>query len=78
MSALEKLKLLGKMQDDIKNLRARRTFTKKDMCEVCLPVRDALGMDDRETLAIANGIASLSDIARILERSERRDMAKSS
>lgn len=68
MTTIEKLQLLAEMQNKVSEMKKSEGFTKKDLCDVCVPVRDLLKLTDKETLSMANNTTSLSDIVNLLEK----------
>lgn len=68
MTTLEKMRLLVEMQRKVNELKNSGSFTKKDLCEACTPVRDLMGLTDQETLSVANNTATLSDIVKLLQK----------
>lgn len=68
MTTLEKIQLLAEMQQKVNELKRSGSFTKKDLCEACAPVRDLMGLTDRETIMVANNTATLSEIVELLQK----------
>ena len=63
----EKIYLIIDMQKKMQEMKDRKQFTKKNLCDVCVPVRDQLGLSDQDTIRIANGNASLSEIMDLIQ-----------
>lgn len=68
MTTIEKLQLLVEMQNKVSKMKESEGFTKKDLCDACIPIRDLLKLTDKETLSVANNTASLSDILYLLDK----------
>ena len=62
-----KIRLIAKMQDDYIRLGSSNKLNKKNICDLCVPVRDALGLDDQETLRIARRQMTLPAIIELLD-----------
>lgn len=71
MTKYEKIKMIADMQTSYKNAVRNKELTKKRMCEICVPVRDALHLSDLEILKIAREETTLSEIISLLENGER-------
>ena len=68
MTTIEKLQLLADMQKNVKKLKDSKVFTKQNLCDICVPVRDQLNLTDQETLAVANNNATLAEIVGLLQK----------
>jgi hypothetical protein len=62
-----KIRLIAKMQQDYISLVNSSKLSKKNICDVCIPVRDALGLDDQVTLRIARRQMTLPAIIEIID-----------
>ncbi len=67
MSFENKIRMIATMQYEYAELIANRKLSKKAMCDLCCPVRDALSLTDVQTLQIARKEISLYDIIKILD-----------
>ena len=63
----EKIYLIIDMQKKMQEMKERKQFTKKNLCDICVPVRDQLGLSDQDTIRIASGNASLSEIMDLIQ-----------
>ena len=68
MTTIKKLQMLAEMQASVQKAKEKNLFTKKNLCDICIPVRDALGLTDAETLSVANNTATLSEIVLMLQK----------
>lgn len=68
-----KIRTIAVMQYPYGQLVAKKTLTKKAMCEVCCPVRDSLHLTDLQILQIARQEMSLMDIIKLLDEKERTE-----
>ena len=71
MDKYEKIKLVAQMQQSYKDAVKNNKLTKKTMCEICVPVRDALALSDLETLKMAREEMSLMDIINMIDNTEK-------
>jgi hypothetical protein len=62
-----KIRMLANMQKAYADMVATGKVTKKQMCDICIPVRDALNLSDLQTLQIAREEMSLNDIINLLD-----------
>lgn len=66
----EFFKEASNLQDDFKELIDKKKFTKKAMCDLCIPFRDKYGLSDLQTLRIARREMELSEMVALAERSK--------
>ncbi len=62
-----KIRLVANMQHEYEKLLSSRKLTKKAMCDLCVPVRDALNISDSEILRIARKEMTLYEIVKLID-----------
>ena len=67
MNFAEKIGMIATMQYEYAELVAKHKLSKKAICDICCPVRDALSLTDIQTLQIARQELPLYDIIKILD-----------
>lgn len=63
----KKIRMIATMQYEYSKLVDNHKISKKAICDICCPVRDALSLTDLQTLQIARKELSLYDIIKILD-----------
>lgn len=61
------LKDIVSLQKSYNQLLREKKLTKKALCDLCVPFRDAHGLTDGETLRLARNEMSLEEIAKIMK-----------
>ncbi len=61
------LKDIADLQDGYKAMIEEKSFTKKKLCELCIPFRDKYHLSDSQTIAIAREEMSISEICDLVE-----------
>ena len=56
---------IAKLQEDYAALMKGKNLSKKAICDICVPFRDKAGLTDSQTLQIARGELSLTDMLRL-------------
>ena len=67
-----KIRMIATMQYEYAKLVCDHKLSKKAICEICCPVRDALSLTDLQTLQIARKELSLYDIIKIFDEKKGR------
>lgn len=67
-----KIRMIANMQNEYKRMVASGNVTKKKMCDICVPVRDALQLSDLQTLQIAREEMTLNDIIQLLDATKTK------
>ena len=58
----------SELQEKYQALIDERKFTKKNMCDLCIPFRDKYGLTDLQTLRIARKEMDLSEMVTLSEK----------
>lgn len=64
------MKEVGKLQDDYQKLIKANKLTKTAICNLIIPFRDKYDLSDLQALQIARAELSISEIAKLLDKSE--------
>lgn len=62
------IKDVVRLQKDYQQLVDSKSITKKDICRVCIPFRDKLGLTDLQTFRIARKEMDLAEIVELLDK----------
>ena len=57
----------SELQKEYQKLIDERKFTKKDMCDLCIPFRDKYNLTDLQTLRIARKEMDLSEMVDLIK-----------
>ena len=61
------LKEIAEMQENYQKMIDEKRFTKKALCDLCVPFGDKYSLTDLQTLQIARNELSISEIVSIFE-----------
>lgn len=64
---MDTMREVAELQKAYQKLIDERRFTKKAMCDLCIPFRDKYGLKDSQAIRIARNDMDLSEMVDLLE-----------